>query len=104
MKIKILLVATTIILAGRVAWAADAGENWTKNCASCHGKDGSGNTLMGKKFGIKDYHDPKVQADLTDDQAFNIIKNGKDKMKSFKDKLTDPEIKALVTYIRGFKK
>jgi len=104
-KIQILLIAaTSIALTARSASAADAAENWVKDCASCHGKDGSGNTIMGKKSGVKNYQDPKVQADLTDAQAIQIIKDGKEKMKSFKDKLTDDEIKALVAYIRAFKK
>ena len=104
MKLKTILVAVSLIAVVRIASAADAAENWTKSCASCHAKDGSGNTIMGKKSGVEDYQDAKVQAKFTDAQAIEIIKNGKEKMKSFKDKLTDDEIKALVAYIRAFKK
>ena len=28
---------------------------YEQHCASCHGKDGSGATTMGKKLGVKDY-------------------------------------------------
>ena len=59
---------------------------------------------MGKKSGAENYQDAKVQAKFTDAQAIEIIKNGKEKMKAFKEKLTDDEIKALVAYIRAFKK
>jgi len=104
LKSKAILIAVSLITAARVASAADAAENWTKNCASCHAKDGSGNTIMGKKSGVENYQDAKAQAKFTDEQAIDIIKNGKEKMKSFKDKLTDDEIKALVAYIRAFKK
>ena len=108
-KITTLLIVGLIVFTARIASAAEAAENWNKMCASCHAKDGSGSTMMGKKLNVKDYRDAKVQTDLTDDQAIKAIKDGvaeggKDKMKSFKDKLTDDEIKALVTYIRSFKK
>jgi cytochrome c6 len=104
MKIQTLLVTTSIVLTAGIASAADVAEVWAKNCASCHAKDGSGSTVMGKKSGAEDYRDPKVQAKFTDEQAIKIIKDGKEKMKPFKDKLTDEEIKALVAHVRAFKK
>ena len=58
---------------------------------------------------MKDYTDAKVQADLKDDEAFKAIKDGlKDKegktlMKPAED-LPDDDIKALVKYMRSFKK
>jgi cytochrome c553 len=91
------------------ASAADAKENWEKTCAKCHGPDGKGQTKMGQKMGIKDYTDAKVQAELKDDVAFKSIKEGlKDKegkvlMKPAED-LSDDDIKALVKYMRSFKK
>ncbi|MEJ5238736.1 MAG: cytochrome c [Limisphaera sp.] len=82
---------------------------YDKECAKCHGADGKGDTKMGKKLGAKDYTDPKVQAELKDDAAFKAIKEG------FKDKdgktlmkplegVSDEDIKALVAYMRTFKK
>jgi mono/diheme cytochrome c family protein len=92
-----------------IAWAGDAAALWTQHCASCHGKDGSGSTMMGKKLGVKDYRDAKVQAAFSDAEAEAAIKegvktNGKQSMKPFKDKLSDAEIKALVAHVRSFKK
>ena len=106
---KISLLMSAIISMASVASGADAAANWTQHCASCHAKDGSGNTTMGKKNGAKDYRDAKVQAEFTDAKAMDIIKNGvtgggKSKMKGFKDKLSDDEIKALVGYVRSLKK
>lgn len=103
-KSKFLPIITTIALATCAASAADVSELWTKNCASCHGKDGTGNTVMGKKSGVENYQDAAVQAKFTDAQAVDIITNGKEKMKSFKAKLTAEEIKSLVAYVRAFKK
>lgn len=90
------------------AKADDAQENWNRNCAACHGKDGKGETMMGRKLGLKDYTDPKVQASFTDEQATKAIKEGvteggTTKMKPFADKLSDDEIKALVKHVRDFK-
>jgi mono/diheme cytochrome c family protein len=89
--------------------AADGAANWSHNCASCHGKDGKGDTGMGKKLGVKDYHDAKVQAAFSDPEMERAIKegvktNGKETMKPFGNKLSNADIKALVAYIRSFKK
>ena len=92
-----------------VSNAADAPENWKAHCAKCHGQDGKGDTKMGKKAGCKDLTDAKVQAELKDDKAFKSVKDGmkdgdKEIMKSFADKLSDDEIKALIAHVRSFKK
>jgi mono/diheme cytochrome c family protein len=109
MKRKILLVVTVIIASAGITFAADAAANWNQHCASCHGKDGSGNTMMGKKLSVKSYQDAKVQSEFTDAKATEVIKDGvkeggKEKMKSYKEKLSDDEIKALVAYVRSLKK
>jgi cytochrome c6 len=103
------MLMAALILAAPSVFAADAKAAYDKSCASCHGKDGKGQTPAGKKLGVKDYTDATVQSGLTDDQLFKAIKEGvkdgdKVKMKGFGDKLTDDEIKALVAYIRAFKK
>jgi len=103
-EIKTLIIVGTLVCAASFAPAADVAETWAKNCASCHGKDGAGNTVMGKKSGVADYTDAKSQAKFTDEEAIKIITDGKEKMKAFKDKLTADEIKALVGHIRAFKK
>jgi cytochrome c553 len=89
--------------------AADAKENYTKECAKCHGADGKGQTKMGKQSGAKDYTDPKVQAEMDDTRAAKQIKegmkeNGKEKMKAYAEKFSDDEIKALIAHMRTFKK
>jgi mono/diheme cytochrome c family protein len=101
MKRKILVFATIILASAGIGFAADAAATWSQNCASCHGKDGSGNTMMGKKLGVKDY--TKEQS-FSDAEAANVIKNGKGKMKAYKDKLSDADVKALVAYVRSLKK
>jgi mono/diheme cytochrome c family protein len=107
---KLIVIGVALLIAGAVSVrAADAKENWEKNCTKCHGADGKGKTKMGEKVGVKDYTDAKVQADLKDDAMTKAIKDGvkdgdKTKMKGFGDALSDDEIKALVKYVRDFKK
>jgi cytochrome c6 len=101
MKRKIFVLATIIIASAGISVAADAAANWNQLCASCHGKNGSGNTAMGKKLAVKDYS--KNQG-FSDAEATNVIKNGKGKMKGYKDKLSDADVKALVAYVRSLKK
>ena len=105
-----LLLAAFLSLLGTVARAATVAENWEKNCQSCHGKDGKGTTKAGRMAGVKDFTDDAYQKSFTDEQARASIKEGKkdekgkEKMKSFADKLTDDEINALVSYVRTLKK
>ncbi len=107
---KVLTVIVAIMAASALAAkAADAKATYEKDCAKCHGADGKGETKMGKKMGAKDYTDPKVQAELKDEVALKAIKEGyKDKegkviMKPAEG-LSDEDIKALVAYMRTFKK
>ena len=106
---KLLLVSSLMVASSFTLFGADAAANYAKHCAACHGKDGKGQTVQGKKSGAKDYTDPKVQASFSDSDAVKAIKEGvneggKDKMKAYGDKLSDEEIKALVAYVRDFKK
>jgi mono/diheme cytochrome c family protein len=90
-----------MVASSGAAFAADPAALWAQHCASCHGKDGSGSTTMGKKLAVKDYS--KSQS-FSDAEATNVIKNGKGKMKAYKDKLSDADVKALVAYVRSLKK
>ena len=101
MKLIISVIVTIIVASSGAAFAADGAALWAQHCASCHGKDGSGNTTMGKKLAVKDYS--KSQS-FSDAEATNVIKNGKGKMKAYKDKLSDADVKALVAYVRSLKK
>lgn len=103
MKATISFLSVATLLASAAAFG-DVAEVYAKNCASCHGKDGTGNTAMGKKSKAKDYTDAKVQAAFTDDEALKAILEGKEKMKAYKDKVTEAEAKELVKYVRAFKK
>ena len=106
------LVAVLAVIAVGVALsvkAADGAALYKKECAKCHGEDGKGQTVMGKKMKAKDYSDAKVQEALTDDAITKSIKEGyKDKegkvvMKPMPN-LSDDDVKALVKHMRSLKK
>lgn len=110
MKIKKLtLIAMALLAICTAARAADVSESWEKDCRKCHGPDGKGETKMGQKYGVKDYTSAEVQAKFTDADMVKAIKegvkdaDGKDRMKAYPD-FTDEQVKALVAYIRAFKK
>jgi len=107
---KIACIAASIAIGTATLGAAEVKENWEKHCASCHGKDGKGQTKAGRKAEVKDLTDATYQATFTDEQMLKQIKegmkdkNGKEKMKPFGGVLSDDEIKALVAFVRGLKR
>ncbi|MEZ5340652.1 MAG: cytochrome c [Acidimicrobiales bacterium] len=72
-----------------------AGQNlYGRNCASCHGGDGSG--ALGPKFSgghlVEKYPDPADQ--------LAVIEEGRSAMPAFGERLTDEELAAIVRYTR----
>jgi mono/diheme cytochrome c family protein len=88
---------------------AGAPEIFAQKCAGCHGKDGKGQTTMGKKLNVKDLTDAKVQAAGKDDTwekgITEGVKNdaGKVVMQPNKGKISPEDIKGLVKVCRDFK-
>lgn len=106
-KTTLLALFSTLALVAAAA-AADPKENWQKTCTKCHGADGKGETKIGKVLGIKDFTNGQYQDSLKEADMLKAIKEGikdgdKTKMKPAEG-LSDDEIKALVAYVRAFKK
>ncbi len=89
--------------AGLPLAASPAEDLYKTKCNMCHGADGSGNTPMGKKLGLRDLRAQTTQGQ-SDPQLIAIIENGKDKMPAQKGRLSKDEIKQLVTIVRGLSK
>jgi cytochrome c6 len=85
------------------AKAADAAATFKAKCAACHGADGSGNTAVGKSMHLRDLGSADVQKQ-TDSDLSTMISSGKGGMPAFKGKITDDQIKQMVTFIRGLAK
>jgi len=106
---KLIVLGVGLLLAGAMSVrAADAKETFEKDCAKCHGHDGKGKTKMGEMMKVKDFTDAKYQAEMKEETMAKAIKEGvkkegKTKMKAFRD-LSDSDVKALVAYVRKFKK
>jgi len=78
--------------------AQGADDIYNHKCAVCHGKDGLGNTVKGKKVHVKDVH-----TNMKDSEAemVKVVTNGKgDDMDSYKKEYSPDQIKALVDYYR----
>ena len=70
-----------------------------EQCIGCHGQDGRADTDMGKKVQAADLTSEAVQQQSAS-QLEKVVKNGQKKMPSFAGKLSDDEIKAVVTYVK----
>jgi len=102
------LIAASLVFVAGNALAADGKAVFDTNCAKCHGADGKGATKMGQKAGVKDFTDPKVQAELSDEKIAKTVKEGvkegdKTKMKAFPE-LSADDVKAVAGYIKSLKK
>jgi len=98
-----MVLAAVIAAAGSLGFAQSSGEVIYKaNCQSCHGSSGTPSPGIAKMMGVKAASDPAMTK-LSAAQEFDSIKNGKGKMKPFSGKLTDAQIKDVVTYFRSLK-
>jgi cytochrome c6 len=99
----IFLSVISALLLTTVVSAADqrSQDLYKAKCQSCHGADGMA-TAIGKKLGARDFQDPDVRKTTEADLA-KIIEQGKNKMPSYKGKLTQAQIQALASYIREMK-
>jgi len=101
MAIKTLL--GVFLLVALPALASDGAALFKKNCAPCHGVDGSANTPAGKSLKAKDLRSAEVQKKSDADLA-KQIRDGKGPMPGFKASLTQADVDALVAFVRALAK
>jgi mono/diheme cytochrome c family protein len=83
---------------------ADSGADVYKTkCSACHGKNGAGDTMLGKNLKLRPLSSDDVQKQ-SDDELFTIISKGKKRMPPFDRKLSRDQIHDLVKHIRSLKK
>ena len=81
------------------AWAEGSADLYKAKCAMCHGPD-----AKGKMAGTHDWSSAEVQK-MSDADLTKVINDGKPpKMPAQKGKLTDAQVKDMVSYIRSLKK
>jgi mono/diheme cytochrome c family protein len=77
------------------------------DCALCHGDNGNGKTDLATGMGLtlSDFTDPKTLQGKTDQELFDLIRKGKDKMPPEEEsRAKDAEVKSLIVYIRNLSK
>jgi cytochrome c5 len=85
------------------AFADSGADIYKTRCSACHGKNGAGDTMLGKNLKLRPLGSDDVQKQ-SDDELFTIISKGKKRMPSFDRKLSKDQIRDLVKYIRLLKK
>lgn len=106
MKLR-LASAAALLLAASIAapaFAQSAGaDTYKAKCAMCHGPDGTAATPVGKMMKVPSFKDPAV-VKTPEAVLIATTKNGKGKMPSYNGKLTDAQIKDVISYIRTLQK
>lgn len=80
---------------------------YAQDCAICHGDNGNGKTDLATSMAVTlaDWTDPKSLAGMSDQQLYDIIRKGKDKMPAEDaGRAKNDEVWELVTYIRNLSK
>ena len=91
--------------ASAAAKPADSPQDvYLDKCAVCHAKDGSGNTVKGRKLKVKDLRAPESQK-LSEAEMIEIASKGKGKdMDGFEKELGKDTIKQVIEYYRSLAK
>ncbi len=102
-RILVAILSSALFTIAVPAAFADGAADYKAKCQMCHAADGSGKTPAGEKMGAHDLRSPDV-VKMTDAQMIEITAKGKNKMPGFAGKLTNAQIKDLITYIRELQK
>lgn len=106
---KVFITIFAAILAGcflvpNLAGQAQSGRDiYLDKCAVCHGEDGAGKTIKGKKVHCKDIRDT-IKKDSEADMI-KVVTDGKGvNMDSYKKQLSPEQVRAVVEYYRSLAK
>ena len=99
-KLILPALSSMLLFSTQALFAQSGGEAiFKKQCAMCHGPDGSGQTGMGKAFKLRDLRSADVQK-MSDAQFEETISKGKGKMPAYGTSLGAEKIKSVVAYLR----
>ncbi|MDR3742004.1 MAG: cytochrome c [Terracidiphilus sp.] len=100
---SLMILVAGVCMAGYMSSAQTAGqETYKAKCQSCHGSAGKPNESIAKMMGVKPTSDPEVQKH-SEAEMIKMTAEGKGKMPAYKGKLTDAQIKDVVSYFRSLK-
>ena len=100
-------VCAAFALGGTTLHAApDGAALFEQYCIPCHGADGRARTPAARKLGVKDLTESRLPDVEITRQIADGKKDpgGKERMPPFKPKLADPEIAALVEFVKRLRK
>lgn len=103
---SIIVAALTMALMAPAALAGDADGKavYDKQCATCHGADGTGSPAMKSAFGTElDIAKPEVAAQK-DDALAKVITEGKGKMPAAGKSLSPADKQAVIAYVKSLAK
>jgi cytochrome c6 len=95
----VLLAGAWLLMPASKAQAKDAAPTFAAKCSMCHGKNGSGDSPMGKSMKVPDLRSKDVQS-KSDAELDGIITKGKGMMPAYGKQLSKADISDLVAYIR----
>ncbi len=101
-KLALMVIAATLLFCGST-FADMVPDAYKSRCAACHGVHGTGDTMIGNNLKIRNLASDEVQKQ-SDDELFNIISKGRNRMPAFDRKLSADQIRDLVKHIRSLKK
>jgi len=100
MKIRTGIMLAAMLAAPMTAAFAQSGaDNYKAKCAMCHAADGSASGPAGKAMNVPSFKTSK----LTEAEMIAETKAGKGKMPAFTGKLTDAQIKDVITFVKTLK-
>lgn len=101
---SLLVVTLGVCLCSAVGLAQSSGAAIFKShCEVCHGPEGIPNPSMAHLLGVPAATSAQMKK-LTRKEMITVVTNGKGKMPAWKGKLTDPQINAVVSYLRTLTK
>jgi mono/diheme cytochrome c family protein len=100
-RILVVLACATATLS--VYAAPPAATVYKANCAPCHGATGDAATPAGKTFNVPSFSSEAVMGH-SDAELLTVAKNGKGKMPAWQNKLSDEQLKELVSFIHTLQK
>lgn len=99
-----LTIVAVLATSTMAAFAQGSGaDTYKAKCAMCHGADGMATGPTGKAMNVPPFNSPAV-AKMSEADMIAATKNGKGKMPAYAGKLTDPQIKDVVEYVRTLEK
>lgn len=102
-QVRLCMVAL-LATAVAVPMFAQSGESTFKaKCAMCHGADGLASSSMSKMLKVPSVKSPDFRK-LTASEMVADTTNGKNKMPSYKGKLSEAQIREVVAYMRTLEK